>query len=311
MLTLRPEMTSAELHEAFSNSSGLLLVSHAFVRESERGKQSEAKFKVGRDRCFLRLEKREGDTESLYSPAYGVAHFVSELIHVPALRGNRERHYSRTGVGPTLPGTFENYVASMISKWEGENNSNLDLLNQALESLGLTWKITAIKVAETRFELRVGRLAHSKRGGDNDLVNIADVGFGVSQTVPVLVALLAAKPGQAVYLEEPETHLHPNAQRRMARILADAAASGAKVIAETHSSLLLRSVQTLVAAGELAPELVKLHWFTRNEKDGATEIHSADLDENGAFGDWPIDFDEVELIAAKEYLDAVEVRGGE
>jgi len=136
-------------------------------------------------------------------------------------------------------------------------------------------------------------------------VNIADAGLGVSQTLPVLVALLAAKPGQAVYIEQPEIHLHPRAQVRLADVLAEAAKRGVKVIAETHSSLLLRAVQTLVAKGELAPDLVKLHWFVRNENDGSTEVRSADLDEEGAYGDWPMDFDAVELRTEGDYLDAV------
>ena len=53
---------------------------------------------------------------------------------------------------------------------------------------------------------------------------------------------------------------------------------------------------------------VKLHWFQRQE-DGRTVVTPADLDENGAYGDWPEDFDEVELDAEKAYLDAVESRG--
>ena len=55
------------------------------------------------------------------------------------------------------------------------------------------------------------------------MVNIADVGFGVSQVLPVLVALIVAEPGQLVYLEQPELHLHPRAQVALARVLADAA----------------------------------------------------------------------------------------
>lgn len=82
---------------------------------------------------------------------------------------------------------------------------------------------------------------------------------------------------------------------------------GVRVVAETHSSLLLLGIQTLVAEGKLPPELVKLHWFERGD-DGATTIRSADLDEGGAFGDWPEDFDDVTLDAQGRYLDAAEQR---
>ncbi|OHB68184.1 MAG: hypothetical protein A2Y77_13590 [Planctomycetes bacterium RBG_13_62_9] len=99
--------------------------------------------------------------------------------------------------------------------------------------------------------------------------------------------------------------MHPRAQRRLAHILADAANRGVTVVAETHSSLLLKEVQTIVARGELATDKVKLHWVQRQE-DGHTVVRPTDLDENGAYGDWPEDFDEVELDAEKAYLDAVE-----
>jgi len=108
-------------------------------------------------------------------------------------------------------------------------------------------------------------------------------------------------------IEQPEIHLHPRAQTAMAQVLADAAMRGVRVVAETHSSLLLLGIQTLVAEGKLPPELVKLHWFTRGE-DGTTTIKSADLDEGGAFGDWPEDFDDVTLNAQSRYLDAAERR---
>ncbi len=138
-------------------------------------------------------------------------------------------------------------------------------------------------------------------------MNIADVGFGVSQMLPVLVALLVARPGQLVYIEQPELHLHPQAQTALAPILAAASERGVKVVIETHSALLLRAVQTLVARSELPPARVKLHWFQRDDA-GMTAITSADLDENGAFGHWPEDFDDVMLNAEAAYLDAVTLK---
>jgi predicted ATPase len=206
-----------------------------------------------------------------------------------------------------FPGDFADYVASVITEWQKQGDPHVKELGKALEDMGLTWKVEAKHVADTQVELRVGRLVHGERGGARDLVSIADVGFGVSQCLPVVVALIAAQPGQLVYLEQPEIHLHPRAQRRLAHVIKRAAEKGVTAIVETHSALLLKEIQTLVAKGELDKDIVKLHWFQRQE-DGRTKITSADLDENGAFGPWPEDFDEVELDAEKDYLDAVESR---
>ena len=138
-----------------------------------------------------------------------------------------------------------------------------------------------------------------------DMVSIADVGFGVSQVLPVLVALIVAEPGRLVYLEQPELHLHPRAQVALAQVLADAAKRGVHVVAETHSSLLLLAVQTLVAEEYLPRALVKLHWFTRDD-NGVTKITPADLDKAGAYGNWPEDFDDVDLKVQSRYLDAAD-----
>ena len=233
---------------------------------------------------------------------------IRGVIHVPGLRGNPERTYPVSAVGPTYPGTFEHYAASVIANWQVTGNTDkMDGLNEHLETLGLTWKVVAEPVNDTQVELRVGRLPHAGKGRRKDLVSIADVGFGVSQTLPALVALQAAEPGQLVYLEQPEIHLHPRAQAAMARVLADAAKRGVRVVAETHSSLLLLAVQTLVAEGVLPADLVRLHWFTRGA-DGSTDIASADLDQAGAFGDWPEDFGEVALQVESRYLDAAEAQ---
>jgi hypothetical protein len=315
--TLRPDMTSEEIEAAFPSAAEewfeIFPASRRGKLTGKRQARPPVTLKARRNRCFLEVIAKYGGAPSLELPGNAsqfpiekIGNEIRKLIHLPGLRGNPERTYRLTGVGRTIPGTFETYVATVIAKWQSEDKDKLEMLNGALDALGLTYRVVAKPVAETRVELMVGRLAHGKREGENDLVSVADVGFGVSQTLPVLVALLVAKPGQAVYLEEPEIHLHPRAQSRMAGILAEAATRGVRVIAETHSSTLLRSIQTLVATGKLRAELVKLHWFTRSPEDGSTEIHSADLDKEGAFGDWPEDFDEVALETEKKYLDAAE-----
>ena len=257
---------------------------------------------VKRSRCFLGLESQDG-----YRSVNSTFDFESNIfnsIHLPGLRGNPERIYKFTSTGPLYPGTFEHYAASIIHEWQEKKDERLNTLADALHTLGLTGKVGTKKVGDVGVEIKVGRIPHVSND-DADMVNIADVGLGVSQVVPVLVAVIAAEPGQLVYLEQPELHLHPRAQVALAQVLADAAKRGVHVVAETHSSLLLLGVQTLVVEGDLSPELVKLHWFSRN-KDGITEVTSADLDEAGAYGEWPEDFADVDLKTQSRYLDAVD-----
>ena len=264
---------------------------------------------VRRSRCFLRLESQDGRMS--FDVTHHLNFYILNSIHLPGLRGNPERTYKLASTGPQYPGTFENYVASIIHEWQETGDERLKTLADALHTLGLTGQVGTEKIGDTSIELQVGRLplppASGGEGGGTDMVSIADVGFGVSQVLPVLVALIVAHPGQLVYLEQPELHLHPRAQVALAQELAAAAKRGVRVVAETHSSLLLLAVQTLVAEGSLSPELVRLHWFTRGE-NGATKIDTADLDEAGAYGDWPEDFDDVDLKTQSRYIKAAQSR---
>ena len=297
--TLRPSMTDAELRSRA-----------IFPRITQQVlKSKNYSFRVTRDRCSLCVLAETSDRSELgrlkmfADPFDPLEPAVRGLIHLPGLRGNPERAYVTTAVGRYFPGLFQTYTASIISRWSDTGDARLASLGDALAKLGLAFHVEQRRLDATRIELRVTRFASPEQGHIHDTVNIADVGFGVSQTLPVIVALLAAAPGQAVYLEQPEIHLHPRAQVALAGLLLDAAKRGVVVIAETHSDLLLRSIQRAVAASEVDPSLVALHWFERDKKTGATKVSSAELDAAGTYGDWPIDFADVELKLESDFLD--------
>lgn len=271
-------------------------------------KLGDLDWKFARNRCFFDIELYiENKKVGSWAFPAGIMNegYIESIIHIPALRGNPLRDYKTTAVGDMYPGTFEEYVASILLRWQEDGKTELlEQVGKDLECLGLTWKVEARRLDDTKVELRVGKLLRSQRGGGKDLVNIVDVGFGVSQTLPVVVALLAAYPDQIVYLEQPEIHLHPRAQTALAELIVRAANRGVKIVVETHSTLLLRGIQTLVAKKQIAPADVYLHWFQRTE-EGVTQITATTLDEDGAFGDWPEDFDETLLKSEQQYLDAV------
>ncbi len=291
-VTLTPGMSAFELQRVFAIDQG------TYSEELWRADLTQ----VIRSRASLiPVDKQENRIAK--GPWNDFPRLLQRLIHVPGLRGNPERTYKRIS-SEIFAGVFQDYTASVIFRWQQENADALLALGQEMLALGLTAKVDVRALSATELELRVGRLRDTVT---QDMVSIADVGFGVSQVLPVVVALLAAKPGQLVYLEQPEIHLHPRAQVALAEVIARAVNRGVQVIVETHSELLLLGIQSLVAREKLSPDRVKLHWFTRDE-EGVTRVTSADLDQEGAFGDWPVDFADVSMSAMRTYMNAVAAR---
>jgi hypothetical protein len=267
---------------------------------------------VRRRRCFLgvmiqTLDKSGNELAQQYMPFLGfenlgvLENYLLGIIHVPALRGGLERTYKITAVGPRFPGTIDKYVASIINHWKNTDDPRLEKLNEWLSYLCLTSKVDTNKVSDTQVEILVHRLP--MYNNTQDMVNLADVGYGTSQILPVLVALLIAEKDQLVYIEQPEIHLHPKAQYKMSDIIVEAANLGVKVVVETHSMILLTGIQTLIAEGNIPHKKVKLHWFIR-KNNGASIVKSANFDKAGAFGNCPIDFADVTLEADSRYLNA-------
>lgn len=230
---------------------------------------------------------------------------VLRMIYVRGLRGSGDRKELLAEITEHgfFQGSFERYVPSLIERWKlpGLWPKKAELV-EGLTLLDLASDINTEKLNESEIEVRVPRTLNSASG---DFVNIADVGLAVSTVLPVLVALIQAGPGQLVYIEQPELHLHPRAQWRLAQLLARAASRGVRLVIETHSSLLLQGILTCIAKGDISRDNVALHWFARNE-NGVTQVTTANVDSEGRVGNWPADFDDVELKASNEYLDAVE-----
>jgi predicted ATPase len=295
-INLQPGMSSAEILDSGSKYFGADPQKYFGVNPQSQN------LHVLQDRCFLKV--KGFINYDLGNPTF--IDVLRSIIHVQGVREKPERFYRTAAVsGSTFPGQFEVYVASIIDRFQKENPEQLIKIQEALQKLGLTDIVQTQRLNDTQIELRVGRVLG--QADPTDTVNIADVGFGVSQVLPVIVALLVAQPGQLVYIEQPEIHLHPRAQVALSEIFADAANRGVRVVVETHSELFLMGIQALVAEDKLDPNAVKLHWFSR-QSDGSSKVISADLDETGAFGDWPEDFGSIALDMANRYLSAAEAK---
>ncbi|HEV3317244.1 MAG TPA: DUF3696 domain-containing protein [Candidatus Angelobacter sp.] len=119
-----------------------------------------------------------------------------------------------------------------------------------------------------------------------------NTGFGIMYALPVVTALLAAKPDALVLLENPEAHLHPRGQVKIAELAARAVASGVQVLIETHSDHILNGVRIAVHQDLLPPEKIQFHYFARVPGGPyvRTRISSPKIDAKGRFDVWPDGF---------------------
>ena len=114
-------------------------------------------------------------------------------------------------------------------------------------------------------------------------------GFGLTQSLPVVIAVLSAGEGEILLIENPEVHLHPAGQAMMGEFMADAARAGVQIVVETHSDHVLNGVRRAVKAGRLSAEQVAIHFF-RPRSDEGPQVLSPVLDDSGNIDHWPEGF---------------------
>ena len=116
-----------------------------------------------------------------------------------------------------------------------------------------------------------------------------NVGFGLTQVLPIIIAALSASTDDLLLIENPEVHLHPAGQARMGRFLAQVAAAGVQVIIETHSDHVLNGIRRAVKAKQIDSSHVMLHFFRDRGSDGS-QVVSPTLDGDGNVDVWPDGF---------------------
>ena len=111
--------------------------------------------------------------------------------------------------------------------------------------------------------------------------NLADVGYGISQALPIAVQLLRPGTEGKFLLQEPEIHLHPTAQAEFGSLFCQVAATDRQLIVETHSDHLIDRVRMDVRDGktDLGVDDVRILYFERSGLD--VKIHELWWDENG------------------------------
>lgn len=116
-----------------------------------------------------------------------------------------------------------------------------------------------------------------------------NVGFGLTQVLPIIVAALAAKEQDLLLIENPEVHLHPAGQALMGEFIAEVASGGVQVLVESHSDHVLNGIRRAVKSKTLRADQVSLHFF--NPRGGETaQVTSPTIGPDGNIDHWPKGF---------------------
>ncbi len=230
------------------------------------------------------------DLEAAYETA------IDAIFYLGPLREYPKRDYLWARSRPTDVGQRgEKAIDAILAATEDGQRMNLRrkaprlpfqaMVAHWLRHLGLIRSFTVQEIAEgsNRWQARV-----VTREGASEVL-LTDVGFGVSQVLPVITLLLYVPEGSTVLLEQPEIHLHPLAQANLADVLVYAATRRrVQVILESHSEHLLLRLQRRIAEEEIAADDVRLYFC--NIERSKSVLTPLGLDLLGQIDNWPPNF---------------------
>ena len=179
------------------------------------------------------------------------------------------------------------YLASIHfqdqARWKGLKNT-LEIFGKeaglfdeiSVKSLG--------KKGSEPFQIQIRKFGNKSKGPPRNLI---DVGYGVSQILPIITELLREETPPMFLMQQPEVHLHPSAQAALGSLFCQVARPDRKLVVETHSDHLLDRVRMDVRDGvsNLKPRDVSILFFEREDLD--VNIHSLRLDREGNILDAP------------------------
>jgi predicted ATPase len=217
---------------------------------------------------------------------------VSQCAYIEPLRATAERYYRKQGLA----------VAEVDSK--GSNVPFfLDSLNSSERERFDIWMNKHFQ-AGIKTSSDGGHLSIKLKDAAGNETNLADVGFGFSQVLPVALQLWSASqrtkrarlsrrrlPPSTVVIEQPELHLHPEYQAKIADLLKSTIDGGhVHLIVETHSPSIINRLGLLVCSGELTRDQVQVLRFDKDESSNETIVALSEFDDKGVLTNWPYGF---------------------
>lgn len=135
----------------------------------------------------------------------------------------------------------------------------------------------------SQYEIRYGLEMKGKRTIFHSAPN---TGYGISYVLSIIVAVLSARPGSLILIENPEAHIHPAGQSALMRLIAMAACAGVQFVIETHSDHIVNGGLVARKKGVIRPDALSVYFFDRDD-DGNAMPKRLSIGENGMIQNAP------------------------
>lgn len=121
-----------------------------------------------------------------------------------------------------------------------------------------------------KYELRFGM---ERKGWKTIYHSSMNTGYGISYVLPIIVAILSAKPGSLIIIENPEAHIHPAGQSALMRLAALAVSEGVQIIMETHSDHIINGALVAMKKNVLKKDSLAINFFDIDDSGNSNSLH--------------------------------------
>lgn len=236
-----------------------------------------------------------------YFTAY-VVNYFGQLEFIGPFRESPKRTYLFSGESPKSIGKRGekaiDILASDYMKRGAKKKDIIKNISKWYQDCEIANDIKIKVLTDRHFEIR---LSNIKSKEDE---NLADVGYGCSQVLPIFLSGTTLQEHSALIVEQPELHLHPRAQSGLGTFFKEFIETNTQIFVETHSEHLLLRLQSHVASGDLSPNDISIFYVFVND-EGKKEAVNLPLNDKGIFlTEWPEGFFPERLNEAKRLAKA-------
>lgn len=232
------------------------------------------------------LKEGYGNILELISPLQTqFENLFHSIRHLGPLREYPRHNYAWQGKHTPGVGQHGEDMVTALFSGRIQLRSLEEQIPRWLERLDLihSYSLNPIPPTEKDYEFLV------KKYKDGPEVRLTDVGFGVSQVLPVLVLCYYVPEGSILILEQPEAHLHPKVQSELADLLIEVVKNRKlQIILESHSENLIVRLMRRIAEEQISKEDTAFYFCEM--KEGTSEIDKLIIDDYGNIENWPENF---------------------